>query len=408
MRFHVLGIPHTVTNKNYTACAYTQKILKLCAMLRSLGHTVIHYGCEGSEADCNEHVQVTTLDDLIQSYPDFDHHKAVFRFNPAEDHVYKEFYANAISEIHRRKQKNDFLLCMWGHGHRPVADAHPDMIVVEPGIGYAGGHFARWKVFESYALLHSYLGLNAVSTAGHCENYSVVIPNYFDLSEFSYSDRKSNYFLCLGRVNAGKGVHIAVQACETLNEPLVIAGQGQLTDIGYGGPDQTPTPPNVCFVGHADVEQRRKLLRDAKGLFLLSQYVEPFGGVTIEAMLSGTPVITSDWGVFPETVPHGLVGYRCRTFADILWAVQNIGTIRSENCRGWAEGNYSMERVALMYDKFFRDVLNVYTGKGWYELPKVQSDLSWLEKYYPRSSDVRPGPPGANVADRRHAHAEPV
>jgi glycosyltransferase involved in cell wall biosynthesis len=381
MRFHLLGIPHTVTSKEYVACAYTQKVWKLGHMLRFLGHEVIHYGVEGADLDCNEAVTVSTRSDLEQAYPGYDFRKSVFRFDTS-DHAYQTFYRNSIEEIGKRKQKHDFLLCMWGSGHWPVANAHPDLITVEPGIGYAGGHFAAWKVFESYALLHAYLGLGAVSDAGKCENYSVVIPNYFDDRDFTYSERSDDYFLCLGRVNCGKGVHIAIQLAEKLGVPLKIAGQGSLADVGYGE-GMKPIPPNVEHVGFADVEKRRKLLSRAKGLLLLSQYVEPFGGVAVEAMMSGTPVISSDWGVFNETILHGETGYRVRTFGQGLWAMRNIGKIRRQDCRYWARTNFSMNRVANMYEEFFRSVLNVYTGEGWYEPEDDRRGLGWLRRFHP-------------------------
>ena len=384
MRFFVPGLAHTITSPEYSCCAYTAKTLRLCAMLRKLGHYVVHLGHEASLVDCDEHVSVTSQYDLDVTYPGYDFHKAVFKFDVQQDHAYRVFNANAIEAIRRRKQPFDFLLCGWGAGHRAIADAHPDLIVCEPGIGYAGGMFARWKVFESYSLLHAYLGMERVADGSRPPNYDVVIPNHFNPEQFTFSDRKDTYFLCLGRVDRGKGVHIAIEVCEKLGARLVIAGQNDLSNVGYGdGHGLKPIPPLVSFVGHADVEQRRKLLASARGLFALTQYVEPFGGVAVEAMLSGTPVIASDWGAFTETVLHGLTGYRVRTFGEMLWAAQNIGRIIPANCREWAFDNYSMDRVALSYQNYFEAVHGVYTGRDWYHPQTDRRDLGWLDRRYP-------------------------
>lgn len=355
MRFHALGLPHTVTSKEFNACAYTQKVVKFAKMMTDRGHEVIHYGHEDSDLQCTEHVSVLTNDDFAKSYGSHDWRKTFFKFN-TEDHAYKTFYANAIREVGFRKKKNDFILPFWGSGVRPICDAHQhDMIVVEPGIGYAGGHWARWKVWESYAIYHAFCGMGAV---GQCQqdNYSVVIPNYFDIDDFKFTDKKEDYFLYLGRVYSGKGVDIAIDATRRAGVKLIVAGQ---CEAGY------TFPPHVEYVGYADVLKRKELMSKAKASFLPSQYVEPFGGVQIENLLSGTPTITSDWGSFAENNLHGVTGYRCRTMGDYVDAINNIDKIKPADCRAFGE-NFTLERVALRYEKYFQDVLDVHNGEGWY------------------------------------------
>jgi glycosyltransferase involved in cell wall biosynthesis len=358
-RFHALGLPHTVTSHEYTACAYTQKVLKFCKMMTALGHEVIHYGHEDSVVEATEHVTVTTNQDLEIAYGTYDWRRNFFKF-AVDDHAHRTFHANSIKEIARRKQAHDFVLHFWGWGHKPIADAHPDLINVEPGIGYATP-FARWRVYESHALRNAVNGADAVSACTQ-DWYHVVVPNYFDTRDFEFSAEKDDYMLYLGRVYSGKGVDIAVEVARHTGRKLLIAGQGNLRDMGY-----TNLPDNIVELGYADIETRKQLMSQASSLIIGSRYNEPFGGVQVEAMLSGTPVISPDWGAFAEYNVDGLTGYRCRSFGDFVRAVDKCDSLDPNAIRAYAE-RFTLESVAPQYERYFTDVMNVYTGAGWYEI----------------------------------------
>src|SRR5262249_29657713 len=163
--------------------------------------------------------------------------------------------------------------------------AHADLIVVEPGIGYAEPTIARYRVFESYALMHAHLGLDAVRDPQRADWYSVVIPNYFDPDDFDFRAEKDDYLLFLGRYGVGKGAPIAIELAQRIGFKLLLAGQNQPNrkTASFGR--------NVEFVGFADADKRRRLLAHARALIAPSTFVEPFCGVQVEAMMSGTPVI---------------------------------------------------------------------------------------------------------------------
>lgn len=381
MRFHVLGLPHTVTNHDFVACAYTQKVLKFAKMMRARGHHIIHYGHEDSNLEANEHVTVITNEDFKIAYGNYDWRKNFFKFD-MKDHAYQTFYKNAIREIQKRKKTHDFILPFWGTGVRPICDAHKDLICVEPGIGYAGGHWARFKVFESYAIYHAYYGLDAVGT---CKQnfYEVVIPNYFDPEDFEYCEDKDDYFLFMGRVYEGKGIHIAIETTKLIGAKLIVAGQNSLKSCGYD-----PVPPHVTEFGYAGIEDRKKLMSKAKGAFVASLYVEPFGGVQMEMLMSGTPTITTDWGAFSENNIHGVTGYRCRTMEQFCWAANNIHKIKPEDCRRWAM-NFSLNKIGKMYEEYFQSVMKIFNGKGYYEPNPQRRELNWLEKEHPRTPKTK-------------------
>lgn len=372
--YHIIGIPNTVTSKEYNSCAYTQKVLKFGKMMVERGHTVYHYGHEESNLVCTEHISVISKKDFDQIYGSDVWKKEFFKYDTS-DKVYETFFENSILEIAKRKKKNDFLLAFWGSGVKKICDANSDMIVIEPGIGYSRGHFARWRVWESYAIYHAFCNLDSVKKCKQ-NNYDVVIPNYFDKDDFVYKEQKKDYFLFVGRVYNGKGINIAIDATKIAGVKLKIAGP--LFD-GY----KNNFPDHVEYLGHVDIEQRKELMANAKASLIPSQYVEPFGGVQIENLLSGTPTITSDWGAFSENNLHGITGYRCRTMGDYVEAILTIDKIKPSDCRKWGE-NFTIENIAPRYEKFFEDVLDVYTGKGWYS---ESNGLDSLTMSYPNKNE---------------------
>jgi len=381
IRLHVLSVPHTASTKEYTVCAFTQKVINFCKMFKEQGMHVIHYGHEHSQIECDEHVTVTTQALLEKVYGIYDWKNLGLKYNQ-QDEVFQTFNANCIKEIAKRKQPHDIILCFFGVAQKPVCDAHADLICVEPSIGYPS-HFAPFKVYESYAVMHGLQGPEKVSTAEY-KFYDAVIPSGFDLSEFEFKDwnQKEDYFFMCGRLVWSKGVDIAAQVTERLGKKLILAGTTHgPSDCNLG----QNWPSHVTYVGYADVEKRKKLMAGAIGLFCPTIYNEPFGYVAIEAMLSGTPVITVDWGAFTETVQHGVTGYRCRTFEQFLWAARNITTISPKACRDWAAENYNFEKIGKMYREYFESIINVSKGTGWYTENNERTELEWLTKTQPKN-----------------------
>lgn len=382
IRVHALALPHTITRKDFTICAFTQKVLSFCEMFHKLGIHVIHYGHQDSEVMCDEHVTVITRD-LYNSCID----ETILKTKGYEgmeskcDPLNAAFIVNCIQEIGKRKQPGDIILEFWGGWQKQISDAHPDLFDCEVSIGYPHAH-AKYRVYESYAMMHMHSTAAASGDASNENNnpYHVVIPSGFKLENFEFKREKQDYFIMCGRLGWGKGVHIAARVCDIVGAKLILMGTTHGPQTCKFG---DTWPHNVEYIGYADIETRKHYMSNAKALFCPTLYTEPFGYVAIEAQLSGTPVITVDRGGFTETVLHGITGYRCRTLDEFIWATKNIDKINPEDCRYWAEKNYSQERVGRMYLEYFKSLKNIHESTGWYTVDPNRLDLETVQKYYP-------------------------
>ena len=258
----------------------------------------------------------------------------------------------ANAEIQKRKKPGDMILCFYGAGNAGATQDNTDLKIIEPSIGYScDAVFAPYRVFTSYAHQHMYYGQNRMLM--NPSWFDAVIPNGFELDEFEFCEQKDDYLLYFGRVIGVKGVELCMQLAQRTGHRLVIAGPGNLSELGINN-----IPSFVDVVGPCNADQRRALMSRAKALLGPTYYVEPFGNMVVEAQLSGTPTITTDWGGFTETNINGVTGYRCRDWNDFVHAVNNIDKIDPKVCRAWAESRYSNAVVHDQFDRYLRKVMH--------------------------------------------------
>jgi len=373
--FHLLGLVHLPVTKKYCHCAFTQKVHKLTRMLLNKGHTVFLYGTGYTDIEHkNLHfIQCATISDIRKEWGQGDNRYELgynlaggFRhdINKPISETRKKFNANAIKHINLNKKPDHFLLLSQGSYQKSIADNVDLYLKAEFGIGYRGS-YAKFRAFESSYIQNFTYGSENPRKSINGRYYDRVIPNYFEKDLFTFNDKPENYLCYLGRIIERKGVSTAMKVADALNMKLKIAGQGSLNDISYKS-------KNVEFIGIVDDKQRDELLRNAKALFLPTLYLEPFGGTSIECCFAGTPAITTNFGVFPETIINGLNGYRCDTLNDFVVNTKKSFDLDRKKIREYAVNNFSMEEVNKQFEKWWKDLFQLYlstTNKniaGWH------------------------------------------
>lgn len=330
---HILSCPYSPVHIDNKTDAFAIAVVKFIDNMSKLGWNCIHYGVAGSHVNC----------EVVQCLPVIP--------NAINDAV-EQYNRTAGLEIAKRKAPGDILLCYYGCENQPAALMNPDLIVVEPSIGYSTkAVFAPYRVFVSNAQRHFYYGERDMLMNPSWTD--TVIPNAITPGEFEYSDEKSDYVLFFGRIIESKGIRLAIRVTEQAGVKLVIAGPGSLSNLGV-----TNVPKHVSEFGIANARQRCTLMKYARAIIAPTLYVEPFGNMVVEGYMSGTPAITTDWGGFTETVIQGKTGYRCKTEQDFVEAIQNINLLDNNFCRTWAESTFNEQIVHDQYDKYFKHLIS--------------------------------------------------
>ena len=384
--FHLLGFPNYKTGwLSAPNNPFNTKLIYLAKMLKNLGHTVIHYGVEGSDIPyVDEHVTVVSESTFQKEYGKRNQND-LDNLHEEAGPAFEEFNKNAIHKIKERIKDpgKEFLINFLGYVYREITNVfEKDLICVEPGIGHNGSYLTN-RIFESYAWQNHVYGKEAKPRESFFpNNYDTVIPAYFDPADYPFTDKKSDYYLYIGRIIWGKGVSVAIDITKRLGAKLIIIGGGDIKSALP--PYYKGTYDHVEQLGVLSMKDKVKYLSNARALIYFSLYVEPFGHAPVEAMMCGTPVITSDFGAFTETNVHGLTGYRTNTFGELYWAAKNVDKLDNSKIREYAVNNYGLDRVKHKFQNQFKKLLGLRTGSGWYDIDTNNPlDLEHLTKYIP-------------------------
>lgn len=181
-----------------------------------------------------------------------------------------------------------------------------------------------------YAAAHrvDYFFANSITSQARIKNYygltSVVLPPFIDLppnSDFEQltSVPKQATYLIICRLVAWKRLDIAIEACNRLNVPLTIIGDG---------PDlprlKKIAGTTITFLGY--VSDKEKSVQIRNSLALIHPQFEDFGLVPLEVMALGKPVIAFGKGGALETVLEGVTGtfFMAQTVASLVDCLKNF------------------------------------------------------------------------------------
>lgn len=354
MHFHLIAPPNVQTTSAYSLDGFAMATIRFARLLKELGHTVILYGGEENDAPCDELVTVVTKKELTNHLGDCPYQYASTDCPKAND-LWALANKNTIEAIKARKQPRDFICLIGGTSQKPIADAHPDLMTVEYSIGYEGT-FAQYRVYESHAWRHTNYAKQGINDGRF---FDAVIPLFFDPEEFPFRSKKESFALYVGRLTPRKGIGIACEAAAAAGMPLKVIGHGNQALVTHGAE----------YLGALDVALRNEWMARASAVLCPTQYIEPFGSVAVEAQFCGTPVITTDFGAYVETVEQGKTGWRCNYLGEFVAALQDVAHMDATYIRNRAIANYSIAAVKPAYQMYF-DRLNLLWDQGWNTVPK--------------------------------------
>lgn len=202
-----------------------------------------------------------------------------------------------------------------------------------------------------------------------------VVHNGVDTELYTFSEKKEEYLLWLGRLPKAKnsdgtfqdpkGVRWAIRLAEEADLPLKL--YGVVEDRKFYETDVQPhLSEKIQWVGDVSPEQSLpsdkvvELMQHAKAFLMTVNQEEPFGLVMAEAGSCGTPVIGFDRGAVSEVIVDGVTGFVAdpeEGVEGLKKAVEKLDTLKPSQCREHIVKNFSISSMVDNYEKLYNELI---------------------------------------------------
>ncbi len=272
-------------------------------------------------------------------------------------------HCRAIERVLRRGQVDVVHLHGIDFDHYLPPPGPPVLVTLHLPLDWYPGHVFRLERANTF--------LHCVSTSQRARGPSEaqqlpVVPNGVVLEAQPRRHAKRRFALALGRICPEKGFHIALDAAQRADFPLLIAGETfrYPAHEAYFRQEVAPRLDRARrFIGPVGMARKRRLLSAARCLLIPSLAPETSSLVAMEALACGTPVIAFASGALPDIVEHGRTGLIVSDAQEMAEAMHAVTRIEPAACRAAARERFPLERTIERYFALYRELAQ----RGWAE-----------------------------------------
>ncbi len=323
----------------------------LARELRRLGHRVTLFGAEGSEPGIT-----------VCAPAGLDTH-----LGQATQVMYEMTYFARVVQRMRAMAPFDVIHDHAGFGGAMIASllqGSPVIHTVHGAIGVAELDF--------YNSLPGDVGLVALSESQRRQapdlRWMAVVHNAVDVHHLTvaHPDLDPRYLLCLARICADKGQHVAIAVAQRCGLRLVLAGKVEETPQGREYFHSKVEPyidgTKVIYMPSVTAAAKARLIARATAMLAPISWPEPFGLSIVEAMVSGTPAISFRLGAAAELIESGVTGFVVDGADDMVAAVGRAEEIDVNECAKVARERFSPEVMTDRYVSVYQRAVDRLVG----------------------------------------------